>query len=61
VDTRVQGLDPAAEHLGALGQIRDIEHLKARVAQGTGGAPGCNQLNTEFLESTTEFYKPGLV
>src|SRR6185436_17359550 len=40
VDGRVQGLDPAVEHLGKGGDVRDVHDREPGFGQRLGGAAG---------------------
>ena len=41
----VQGLDPAVQHLGEAGEVRDLGHLDAGLPQYFGGAAGGQDLH----------------
>ncbi len=45
VNLGMQGLDPAIEHLREAGQVADIAHAQARVAQHAGGTAGGDQFH----------------
>ena len=42
---RMQRLDPAVHHLGKAGQLGDIDHREAGIAERLGGAAGRDQLD----------------
>ncbi|OPZ04932.1 MAG: hypothetical protein BWZ09_01451 [Alphaproteobacteria bacterium ADurb.BinA305] len=51
---RVQGLDPAVQHLGEAGVLGDVGHRQAGLAQQAGGAAGRQQLDAERGELAGE-------
>jgi len=61
VDARVQGLHAAAEHLGATGQRRHVEHRESGVAQRPGGAARCHELDAELGKTPGKLNEAGLV
>ena len=61
VDPRVQGLDPAVEHLRAAGHGRDIGHGQARLAQRPRRPAGRDQLEAAGDEPAAEIHESGLV
>ena len=50
MDSGMEGLDAAAEHLGELGQVLDVRHRQAELADRVGGAPACDELPVERRE-----------
>ena len=61
VDLRVQGLDPAAEHLGALGDRGHVLVGDPSLREGGRGLPGGDQLDPRRGESAGEVDQSGLV
>ena len=61
MDLGVQRLHTAIHHFGKAGQVRNIHHSKARIAQRFGCTPGRHQLHAVACEGGTQFRKPGLV
>ena len=61
VQARVQRLDPAVEDLLLAGELGDVGHLQARLAQGAGGAAGGEDLDAEGGEALGEVGDAGLV
>ncbi len=61
VDARVERLDPAAEHLGRLGQGLDAAHLQAQLLEERRGAAARDQLHAELVEPARERLEPVLV
>ena len=61
MDLRVERLHAAAEHLGALRQVGDVEDRQARVADRAGGSAGGDELHLELGEALGELDEPGLV
>ena len=61
VQSWVQGLDAAIEHLGESRDIGDLEVRDARVAQRRCRATGGDQLDVVRGQSRGEFDEPGFV
>jgi hypothetical protein len=57
----VERLDAAVHHLGKAGQVRNVAHLEARLAQRFGGAAGRDQFDAVPGQRLAEFGEPGLV
>ena len=60
MDARVERLDPAAEHLGHLGQRLDARDLEARVLERRRGAAARDELDAELREPAREVLEPVL-
>ncbi len=58
---RVQRLDAAVHHLGKVGDLRNVAHRKARIAQRLGGAAGGDQLHAMRRQSGAEFGQAAFV
>ena len=58
---RMQGLDPAVEHLGETGVVGDIGNGEAGIAQQLGGAAGGEQLDAELGQAAGEINRAALV
>ncbi len=50
VNLGVQGLHPAVQHLGEAGQLGNVFHLNAGIAQQFGGAAGRDQFHSHASE-----------
>jgi hypothetical protein len=61
VDLRVQGLDPAIEHLGKSGEIRDLRDGNPEGGDEFGGAAGGKDLHPVAVEAFGQFVESGLV
>ena len=61
VHHRVQGLDPAVEHLGKAGQRRDVAHRQPGRAQRRRGAAGRDELDAARRQRCRELDEAGLV
>ncbi|MNN22236.1 hypothetical protein D3C81_1355870 [compost metagenome] len=61
MDHRVQGLDPAIHHFRETGDVGDILHRQAGVADGLGGTAGGQQLDIAGGQGTGQFDQTGLV
>ena len=60
-DERVQRLDAAAKNVGELGDVRNLDHGHARVAEHLRRAGAGKDLPAEFDEAFAEFESAGLV
>ncbi len=61
VDLGVQGLHPAVEHLGEAGEVGDIAHGQAGVAQGLGRTSCRHEVHAMGGERLGEADEAGLV
>ena len=61
VDLGVQGLDPAVEHLGEAGEVGDVAHGQAGVAQGLRSAAGGDEVDAVGGKRAGEVDEAGLV
>ena len=61
VNFGVQSLDSAVEHLGESGEVGDVFHCDAGVAQEFGGASGGDEFDAESGEFAGEIYESGFV
>ena len=61
VNRGVEGLDPPVHHFGKAGQLRDVLHRKACVAERLGGAAGAHQFNPARCEACAKFSQTALV
>ena len=61
VDDRVEGLDPAAQHLGGAGQLGHLDVVDAGLGQGRRGAAARDQLPAQVGQAPGEVLDPGLV
>ena len=61
MDVRVERLDPAVQHLGEAGEVRDLPHGEPGVGQGQVGAAGADQLRAHGLESPGELHDARLI
>ena len=61
MDTGMQGLHPAVHDLGKAGQLGDVAHGKAGLAQRPIGAAGGDQLDIKRRQFTGEIDETGLV
>ena len=61
VDRGVQRLDPPVHHLGKAGEVGDVLHGKARIAQRLGGAAGADQLDAARGQFTAQIGQTALV
>ena len=61
VHHRVQRLDPAVHHFGEAGDVADVAHRQARVAQRFGGAAGGEQFDAQRGQGAREVDQAGLV
>ena len=61
VQSRVQGLHAAVEHLGETGHVGDLQVRDARGAERRGGAARGDEFDAVRGESRREFDQPGLV
>ena len=52
---RMQRLDPAVHHFGKSGEIADVDHREARIAQRLAGAAGGNKFDAVARERAGEF------
>ena len=57
----MQRLDPPVEHLGKTGELGDVFHGNARVAQQLGGAAGGNQFHAQGCKLSGKIYQTGFV
>ncbi len=57
----MQCLHAAVEHLGKAGEIGDVFHRDAGVAQQLGCASGGNQFDAHCIHPARKFHQPGLV
>ncbi len=58
---RVQGLDPAIHHFREAGQLADVLHRQAGIAQGLGGAAGGDQGHAVAVQRLRQRHQAGLV
>ena len=61
VHGRVQGLDPAAHHLGDAGQALDADYIDAQAGEGRRGASRGDDLDAAFGKGLGEARQTGLV
>ena len=61
VDLRMQGLDPAVHDFREAGDVGDVAHRQAGVAQRARGAAGGKQLDAMRGERARQFDQAGLV
>ena len=61
VDDRVEGLDPAPEHLGGAGQVGHLDVVDARRGQGGRRAAARDQFPTQLRKPGGQFDQSGLV
>ena len=61
MDTRMQRLHAAIEHLGKARQLGDIAHRKARVAQRLGRSTGRHQFHAKTGQYSCKLHYPCLV
>jgi hypothetical protein len=61
VDFGVQRLDAAVEHFGEAGEVGDLAHGEAGIAQGFRGASSGNQLDFMASETLREIHEAGFV
>ena len=61
VDLGVQRLDATVHHLGKAGELGDVLHGKAGIAQCAGGAAGRHQFDAAGSECLAEFDESALV
>ena len=61
MDHRVQCLDPPVHHLGKAGEVGDVAHAVAHVAQRLGRAAGRNQFHAMRVERGGEWFEAALV
>ena len=57
----MQGLDPAVEHFGEAGVVRDVGDVEPGVAQQLGGAAGGEQFDPELGEPAGKIHRAALV
>ena len=58
VDTRVERLDAAAQHLRRLGDVFDTRHGQALHLEEGGGATGGDQFEAQFVQAARERVDP---
>ena len=61
VDRRVQGLDPAVQHLRRTGHLADLADRDPGVGDGPGRPPGRDQLHPRVVERPGEVHQTRLV
>ena len=61
MDTRVQSLYASVEHLGKSGEIADVFHGQARLAQRARSAACRNKFNSESRQNPRKFYESRFV
>ena len=61
VDGRMEGLDPAVQHLGCAGDLADLAHRDTGIREGLGGATGGDQLHPGLVETAGEVSEARLV
>ena len=61
VNGRMEGLDPAVQHLGCAGDLADLAHRDAGISEGLGSATGRDQLHPGLVEPTGEVCEARLV
>ena len=61
MDLGMQRLDASAEHFRPAGEVGDIAHGQAGIAQQLGGAAGGNDLDLGGGQGAREFHDAGLV
>ena len=61
VDLRVKRLHPPVHHLGKAGEVGNVAHLGAELAQLRGGAAGRDDLDIVPREAGGELVEPALV
>ena len=61
VDSRVERLHAAAEHLRDLGQLLDRRRVDSALREMLGGPATCDEVDSEVLETLRELDQPGLV
>src|SRR5688500_7386857 len=57
----MKGLHPTVHHFRKTGDVRNIAHLEAGIAQGLGRSASANYLNLETFELAREVNNSGLV
>ncbi len=61
MDHGMEGLDPAAQHLGSVGHVRHRGDRKAGLPQHPGGPARRHQLGPALDQGAGELHEPGLV
>ncbi len=61
VDLGMKRLDASVEHLGEAGEVGDVFHGDARVAEQLGGASGGDEFDAEGGELAGELDESGFV
>ena len=61
MDLGVQGLDPAVQHFGETGEVRDLNHGDGMVPQELGGAAGGEDFHLVAGQELGEFRQTALI
>jgi len=61
MDLGMQGLHPAPEHLGALGQVGDIRHRQPGFPEGGGRSSRGHEFDAEGSQSLSEIHQTGFI